>query len=313
MAIEEDVAVEQEHDDDDDALLGDLWDAFAKAWEKEFERQEEQEDSYIARRVEKADLLTEEKNARLANNMESKMHELDAQARFRSEFVAAVEDSRLVNEVENMKLGAEQGRACAAADAMREADDMLSMISGNAAERRRQREKKRLEEKRAQDAAFDAKWKAKQAEAAAAAAAGVAGNGYEATGEAGERPKAEKVPPPKVRGEARPQDYIATPLRSTDSYDAAWSRFEKLASAAAAKLCMADVPWPLALPTVSGIVSADPPKERKNKWRAAVLRWHPDKWTPILDRMVESDKAKVIEKVKEVTRRILDEKTRFLR
>lgn len=69
-----------------------------------------------------------------------------------------------------------------------------------------------------------------------------------------------------------------------------------------------DVPWPLGMPTVSGIRGQDSKAEQKRKLRDALLRWHPDKWAPILAQVREADRPPVLEKVKEVTQRILAEK-----
>lgn len=77
------------------------------------------------------------------------------------------------------------------------------------------------------------------------------------------------------------------------------------------ELRCADVPWPLDLPSISGSDSQDSDAERKRKLRAALLRWHPDKWAPLLEQVREADKAVVLEKVKEVTRRLLAEKERL--
>jgi len=71
------------------------------------------------------------------------------------------------------------------------------------------------------------------------------------------------------------------------------------------------VPWPSLLPTVSGISPDDGPGERKQKLRAAVLRWHPDKWGRILESIRAGDRAQVMERVKGVTRRILEERKRY--
>lgn len=77
------------------------------------------------------------------------------------------------------------------------------------------------------------------------------------------------------------------------------------------QLSFVDIPWPLGLPTVSGAVAGDTGADRKRKLRAALLRWHPDKWASILGRVKEADQALVAERVQEVTRRIIAEKEHF--
>lgn len=97
---------------------------------------------------------------------------------------------------------------------------------------------------------------------------------------------------------------------SFEAYESAWSKFEGRMKSGTA-LSFSDIPWPTKLPTISGASTSDSTAECKKKLRGALLRWHPDKWTPILNLVAEVDKAKVTEEVKEVTRRILAEKERF--
>eukprot|EP00747_Dinoflagellata_sp_TGD_P223156 gnl/TRDRNA2_/TRDRNA2_94781_c0_seq1.p1 gnl/TRDRNA2_/TRDRNA2_94781_c0~~gnl/TRDRNA2_/TRDRNA2_94781_c0_seq1.p1 ORF type:complete len:416 (-),score=52.12 gnl/TRDRNA2_/TRDRNA2_94781_c0_seq1:13-1260(-) len=101
------------------------------------------------------------------------------------------------------------------------------------------------------------------------------------------------------------------PLVSFASYEEAWVGFEARAADSDHVLTYAEIPWPLGLPAVSGIVSQDGAGERKRKFRAALLRWHPDKWGPLLSRVIEADRSRVTERVKEVTRRILAERETF--
>lgn len=94
------------------------------------------------------------------------------------------------------------------------------------------------------------------------------------------------------------------------AFEQAWSTFEVKVKGEA-QLAYTDIPWPLSLPSVSGAATTDAPAERKKKLRGALLRWHPDKWAPLFARVKEADKVKVTEQIKEVTRRILDEKERL--
>lgn len=91
-------------------------------------------------------------------------------------------------------------------------------------------------------------------------------------------------------------------------FDVAWRTFAAQVSRKQ-PLHYADIPWPTCLPSVSGVEPKDNAAERKKKLRAALVRWHPDKWGSIFDLVHDCDKASVMERVKEVTRRILEEKT----
>jgi len=73
-------------------------------------------------------------------------------------------------------------------------------------------------------------------------------------------------------------------------------------------MILADIPWPNEKFAVSGIVAGDAKPERKKKLRAAMLRWHPDKWAPVMSAVRQSERQAVLRKVQEVTRRILDER-----
>lgn len=114
----------------------------------------------------------------------------------------------------------------------------------------------------------------------------------------------------------------APKYHSFADFSAAWSAFEKKlhlyrgdAAATAASgsrgsghLSVSDIPWPDGLLSVSGTSSSDTPAEAKKKLRTALLRWHPDKWAPILEHVAPADRAEVISRVKLVTQRLLEEK-----
>eukprot|EP00931_Biecheleriopsis_adriatica_P047385 TRINITY_DN27321_c0_g1_i1.p1 TRINITY_DN27321_c0_g1~~TRINITY_DN27321_c0_g1_i1.p1 ORF type:complete len:444 (+),score=66.21 TRINITY_DN27321_c0_g1_i1:88-1332(+) len=100
-------------------------------------------------------------------------------------------------------------------------------------------------------------------------------------------------------------------IRSFSAYEEAWSSFESRAMTSNEPLADGEIPWPLDLPTVSGIEGHDSAGDRKRKLRAALLRWHPDKWGPLLSRVREEERAAVAERVQEVTRRILAEKEQY--
>jgi len=117
-------------------------------------------------------------------------------------------------------------------------------------------------------------------------------------------PPAPPAPPP-VPAPPAPQ---APRFANFGAYQEAWKSFETSAMASSQSLRYADVPWPSESFAVSGIDASDGASERKKKLRSALLRWHPDKWGPLLERVVEADKPRVMEQVKEITRRILTEK-----
>lgn len=94
-----------------------------------------------------------------------------------------------------------------------------------------------------------------------------------------------------------------------DAYEEAWAAFEKKA-ALDGRLTFHDIPWPCSPLGACGLGLRAGPAERKRKLRAALLRWHPDKWSPVLDRVWEEDRARVTERIKEVTCQILKEKER---
>lgn len=92
------------------------------------------------------------------------------------------------------------------------------------------------------------------------------------------------------------------------AYEVAWAQFTAQVESGGPEVRCADVPWPLDLPSVSGIDYRDSKADQKKKLRDALLRWHPDKWSPILVKVREADQPHVLERVKEVTQRILAEK-----
>jgi len=131
-----------------------------------------------------------------------------------------------------------------------------------------------------------------------------------------EAPSSRKKPqpsrhPPRVNVAATPSTASEdAQYASFGDFDTAWSRFEQQ-SATAQSIRYGSVPWPTSLPTVSGVAQSDSHAERKRKFRAALVRWHPDKWGAVMAKVCEGDRPRVMERVKEVTQRILEEKKRF--
>lgn len=127
-----------------------------------------------------------------------------------------------------------------------------------------------------------------------------------------ERPRPTESPHPPVqpRNSSKPKVF-----QSFADFSFAWSAFEERLSALlgtqSATILVSDIPWPDfsdGLASVSGTTSSDTAAEAKKKLRTALLRWHPDKWAPILEHVAEADRAEVIARVKLVTQRLLDER-----
>ncbi|CAE8586122.1 unnamed protein product [Polarella glacialis] len=130
-----------------------------------------------------------------------------------------------------------------------------------------------------------------------------------------ESPKGPERPPlPKPLPQPLPKAAAGPAFASFADFATAWSKFESRLSSVGSQspnLRCSDIPWPTSLPSISGVIPGDGSAEHKKKLRAALMRWHPDKWAPILDRVVEGERPQVMERVKEVTIRILDEKNRL--
>ena len=84
-----------------------------------------------------------------------------------------------------------------------------------------------------------------------------------------------------------------------------WAALEaKLAAGAA--VAVADVPWPLATDRI--VDARAPAAARKDQWRAALRRFHPDKFQRVLAAAAPGDRSRILERCKAVTRRIIDER-----
>eukprot|EP00927_Polykrikos_kofoidii_P073234 TRINITY_DN69295_c0_g1_i1.p1 TRINITY_DN69295_c0_g1~~TRINITY_DN69295_c0_g1_i1.p1 ORF type:complete len:431 (+),score=76.76 TRINITY_DN69295_c0_g1_i1:32-1324(+) len=137
--------------------------------------------------------------------------------------------------------------------------------------------------------------------------------GQARSGPQGQRPTGASSPaPPRISTPAAAEATAEPRFTHFGAWENAWSTFEASARGkGGSQLSFAEIPWPQSLPTISGVQEGDDGPARKKKLRTALLRWHPDKWAPILERVRESDRARVTEQVKEVTRRILVEKDRY--
>merc|ERR1719271_1153779 len=108
-------------------------------------------------------------------------------------------------------------------------------------------------------------------------------------------------PPPQMR---------PSPVRhqSAAAHERAFKLFERrLAAAQEGSLRLADVP----LPPPGAVCSARTASARKKAVRAALLRWHPDKFD--LSKFTTEDRDAVADAVADVTRRVVKEKKRLAR
>jgi len=292
------LADEALHDDG----LEDDWDQWASHWENEFSRLNGLEEQWKNRGAERI-CMEAKREVEYAN-----LAEIAAKARQTEE---QVEDMRREQARQRLIEDATQQRKQAVAEALGSADDMVRQLSENAAKRRLANEARRKQER---EAAREAQWRRFHEAPKQEASKPPQMPGAEATPSGPSRPP----PRPRVRSSSLPTEGNQPTPRppplhfgSFAEFDAHWARFEQRASAAGARdLRLVDVPWPTSLTSVSGVSAGESLDVRKRKLRAALIRWHPDKWSKLLDCIHESDRTKVVEKVKEVTRRIIDEKKR---
>lgn len=209
------------------------------------------------------------------------------------------ETFRMFEEAEQMKHRAKMGTRGA------DDEDCLS----EAADKLRQEEIRRQREKRKTRAPHQSATPHESTKAADGASSRNPRNTSEGSspksdfsGGAGSHRPANKMKAPAMSAVAR--------FATFDEYEKAWLTFEGNLKGNQ-PISYTDIPWPLCLPTISGATSSDSAGENKKKMRQALLRWHPDKWAPVLDRVREVDRTQVADQVKEVTRRILSEKEKF--
>lgn len=270
--------------------LKDLWDSFAQLWEKEFTRLSRNEEVHQSRVAAFAELAAEFEEEAYVRSVEDKVRAGDAAARRESQRCAAQEESRQNQAVARVASDAEQRRIEATRAAMEDMDALIDEAARRSAAKREEREARRREARRERQAATNARFKPGEAAGASNDRPRPSAEPPRASAPAAERVKAQVPVAPKVPGwkdlEARMQE--------------------------GAELSLADVPWPPAPPaTVSGMSASDPADVKKRKLRAAVLRWHPDKWSPALQHFPAADQPVLLNRVKDVTQRILEEKRRF--
>ena len=105
---------------------------------------------------------------------------------------------------------------------------------------------------------------------------------------------------------SRPPLLISTPQheRQYVAFEGAFSAFEAARSDAPC-FNLATFPWPPASCPVSGLRKGDSADKRKAALKAALLRWHPDKFAAAHGgKLVEADAPAIMEKVNAVLRRV---------
>mmetsp|Transcript_20703 Transcript_20703/g.40479 ORF Transcript_20703/g.40479 Transcript_20703/m.40479 type:complete len:213 (+) Transcript_20703:641-1279(+) len=124
-------------------------------------------------------------------------------------------------------------------------------------------------------------------------------------------PRGGRIPPLPTQS-ARRATSSNSASGNVDLHEAAWSRLEGKLESSTASIGFMDIPWPReATYGITGVHPGDQPVEAKRRLAAALRRWHPDKWRRILDRVPEAEQARVMERVKTIAQRLLDEKARL--
>lgn len=120
-------------------------------------------------------------------------------------------------------------------------------------------------------------------------------------------------PPPRPPGEAsRPSPAVRLggarrTLATQDAAAAAWARLEEQLDRDCDPIHFYDIPWPSSS-SITGASPGDSAIVVKQRLTMALRRWHPDKWRRIIDRVPKDEQAQVMERVKGVAQRLLEEK-----
>lgn len=319
-----------EEEDDDD--LTDAWESFANKWEQEFRRFREAEETQLLNLAEAAEKLAAASAQAYVASVEATVIDGDVKAHQNSRVAGHLLDREHSHKFEEMAAQNKQGIKSITSEAMRDADDMVKHIMEEAERKNQERAARLREEKRKRDAELAARQKARQEAAKKDVGVGF-NNGDCASGQSagtgdGDRSgngRPSASPPPRFTRKPGEHSSASAPTKlgkhtaaqeitTYGAFDAAWRTFEQLLRPGCLPqggLGLADIPWPTVLPTVSGIEATDGPKERKQKLRTAVLRWHPDKWAPVLGHIRAAEQKEVLDRVAAVTRRILEERKRF--
>merc|ERR1712157_555010 len=136
----------------------------------------------------------------------------------------------------------------------------------------------------------------------------------------GSGPTPRPRPPPSPRGPGRPapsaRRRVVAPAAPdvTEKHEEAWTRLEAFLEHRSGPIHFADIPWPPPsgmLGGITGVLPGDSAAVAKRRLVAALRRWHPDKWRRILDRVPEQEQNRVMEQVKNIAQRLLDEKAKL--
>jgi hypothetical protein len=284
-----------------DENLADVWDSWSSHWEREFSRLNGLEEQWKKQGAERIQREV---------TREVQYAHLEEAAKMARETEEEMEEMRREKARQQLKDDAAQARKQSMASAMESSDDIVRQISEKNAQRRKENEARRKKEldalKEAQQKRRDAKYDTPKQPPPRASADAPSAPGMPR--HAPRRPRSSSLSKEGGPPSARPPP---ARFNSFPEFDAYWNRFEQRVHSGGRDLHFTDVPWPISLVTVSGVHSGESLQERKKKLRAALVRWHPDKWSKLLDAIHECDRAKVVEKVKEVTRRIIEEKKRY--
>lgn len=72
-----------------------------------------------------------------------------------------------------------------------------------------------------------------------------------------------------------------------------------------------DIPWPGSRFSVIGVTHSDGRDVAKKKLATALRRWHPDKWRRIVDCVPQAEQDAMMNHVKSVAQRLLEEKAKL--
>ena len=162
---------------------------------------------------------------------------------------------------------------------------------------REAREAEARRKRRATEAAHEAFFGVPFASAPGEAARQAEADRRRAEEERRERRAVEDLPAFPRLGSAAPPNRVAK---------TSWSALEAKLHAGAT-LAFDDIPWPA--PCERLVDPRASPASRKRDWRAALRRWHPDKFSRILERAAPTERSRILERCKQVTRQIIAEKS----
>mmetsp|Transcript_45283 Transcript_45283/g.96753 ORF Transcript_45283/g.96753 Transcript_45283/m.96753 type:complete len:387 (+) Transcript_45283:3-1163(+) len=119
--------------------------------------------------------------------------------------------------------------------------------------------------------------------------------------------------PPRQQEAPIAQSALLTSRRraqAAEEHEAAWAKLETALESGTGCIRFADIPWPEGT-CITGVSPGDSASVAKRRLAGALRRWHPDKWRRILDRVPEAEQARVMERVKTIAQRLLEEKAKL--